>query len=52
LPKGFGKLLKELWRGNHPPAPYSQGVVNNLNVFFYAKKPFDYQRQVDAYDVP
>lgn len=45
-PKGLASLLRELRRGNHPPAPYSLGVAENLNVFFFARKPHPYRRSV------
>ncbi|BDA40380.1 probable palmitoyltransferase ZDHHC17 at N-terminal half [Coccomyxa sp. Obi] len=43
-PKGLASLLRELRKGNAPPAPYSLGVAENLNVFFFEKKPFLYRR--------
>ena len=42
--KGLGSLLRELRKGNAPPAPYSLGAAENLNMFFFAKKPHLYKR--------
>jgi hypothetical protein len=44
--RGLVLLALEMWRGNPPPAPYSRGMAENLNIFFYAPKPYSY-RQVD-----
>jgi len=41
-------LVRETWKGNAPPTPYSRGVAENLNVFFYASKPFSYGQTDDA----
>ena len=35
-------MLWHLMWGPLPPAPYSRGVAENLNVFFYATKPYSY----------
>ena len=43
-PKGLASLLRELRRGNAPPAPYSLGIAENLNIFFFEKKPYLYRR--------
>lgn len=44
--RGLVALAREMRRGNPPPAPYSRGMAENLNIFFYAPKPYSY-RQVD-----
>lgn len=46
--KGLGSLLRELRKGNAPPAPYSVGAAENLNIFFFAKKPHVYKRTHSA----
>ena len=46
--KGLGLLLRELRKGNAPPAPYSVGVAENLNIFYFAKKPHRYTRTYTA----
>ena len=38
-------LMREMSRGNAPPAPYNRGIAENLNVFFYAAKPYAYRQQ-------
>ncbi|CAK0787991.1 hypothetical protein CVIRNUC_011213 [Coccomyxa viridis] len=43
--KGVRSLLWHLMRGPLPPAPYSRGIAENLNVFFYAAKPHSYWQQ-------
>lgn len=43
-PKGLASLLRELRKRNAPPAPYSLGVAENLNVFFFEKKPHVYKQ--------
>jgi hypothetical protein len=42
-PKGLAALIREVWRGNPPPNPFSQGVVENLGIFFFASKPYPYR---------
>ena len=46
--KGVRSLLWHLMRGPLPPAPYSRGIAENLNVFFYAAKPHSYWQQNDG----
>lgn len=45
IPRGIMSLMREMSRGNAPPAPYNRGIAENLNVFFYAAKPYAYRQQ-------
>lgn len=37
------ELLRRWAIGNPPPAPFSEGVARNAEIFFFAPKPYDYQ---------
>ena len=41
-PKGLASLIRQIRRGNPPPNPFSQGILENLNIFFFARKPYAY----------
>lgn len=40
------EVLRRLRSGHPPPAPFSLGCAENLNVFFFAPKPYNYIMQV------
>ena len=45
---GLAYLLKAVLSRDPPPRPFSLGVVENLNVFFFAPKPYPYTLQRPA----
>lgn len=41
-PRGLAALIRQIRRGNPPPNPFSRGLLENLNVYFFARKPYSY----------
>ncbi len=39
LPRGTARLIRRHIQGIPPPAPFSMGVLDNLNAFFYEGNP-------------
>lgn len=47
-PNGLAYLVRAILSKAPPPRPFSQGVAENLNVFFFAPKPYPYALQTPA----
>ena len=47
-PNGLAYLLQAIISKEPPPRPFSQGVAENLNVFFFAPKPYPYTLHTSA----
>ena len=38
-------FLQRYLQGQPPPTPFSRGVPENLNIFLFAPKPYDYRHR-------
>ena len=47
-PNGLAYLIRAILSKEPPPRPFSQGLAENLNVFFFAPKPYPYTLQTSA----
>ena len=47
-PNGLAYIIRAVLSGEPPPNPFSQGLAENLNVFFFAPKPYPYMLQTSA----
>ena len=48
LGKELVQFIVRVCRQQGPPAPFSYGTANNLNLFFFGKKPHAYKHQTGS----
>ena len=48
LGKELVQFIVRVCRQQGPPAPFSDGIANNLNLFFFGKKPHAYKHQTGS----